>query len=92
MMDLHEEAYFSISLCNTDSKNESKMLNNNAVQNPETLNPSIQVFANSIIAALITNKNKPSVRMVTGSVKITKMGFTIENNMPTIKATQIAVP
>ena len=68
------------------------MLNKSAVQKPDTLNPSIQLFAKSIKAALITNKNKPRVRMVTGKVRITSIGFKIENNIPTIKATHTAVP
>lgn len=84
--------YFSIILCRTDSKNESNILNKSAVQKPETLKPSIQLFARSIIAALITNKKRPSVRIVTGSVRITKIGFRIENKIPTINATQMAVP
>ena len=84
--------YFSIILCRTDSKNDSNILNKSAVQKPETLKPSIQLFARRIIAALITNKNRPSVKIVTGSVSTIKIGFKIENKMPTIKATQIAVP
>jgi len=79
-------------LCKIDSKNESIILNKRAVQNPETLNPSIQLFASKIIAALITNKNNPSVKIVTGKVRMTKIGFRIENKIPTINATQIAVP
>lgn len=84
--------YFSISLCSTDSKNDNKILNSRAVQNPETVKPSIQWFARRIKAALITNKNKPSVRIVAGSVSMTRIGFKIENKIPTTNATQIAVP
>ena len=78
-------------LYKTDSKTESKILNKSAVQNPETLKPSIQLLASKIKAALITNKNRPRVKMVTGKVRITKIGFKIEKSKPTTKATMIAV-
>jgi hypothetical protein len=75
-----------------DSTNESKILNKSAVQKPDTLKPSIQEFAKSIMAALMTNRKRPNVNIVTGKVSITKIGFKIENKRPTINATQIAVP
>ena len=43
---------------------------------PSTLNPSISLSAIKMISALITKRNNPNVRMVTGSVKIIKTGFT----------------
>ena len=78
-------------LYKTDSKTESNILNKRAVQNPETLKPSIQLFASKIKAALITNKKRPSVKMVTGKVSITKIGFRIVKSKPTTKATMMAV-
>ena len=45
-----------------------------------------------MITALITSKNKPSVRIVTGNVNKTKTGFTIKFKIASTKATIIAVP
>ena len=47
-----------------------------AVHIPSTLKPSISLSANRMISAFTTNKNNPSVRMVTGNVKMIKIGFT----------------
>ena len=41
--------------------------------------------------ALMTNKNKPSVKMVTGKVNKTKMGFTKKLSSPKTMATVRAV-
>ena len=69
---------------------DSKTLNNNADQKPDTAKPSINLSANKIIHALITNKNKPKVTMVAGKVKNIKSGRTnMFNNEITI-ATIIA--
>ena len=61
-----------------------------AVHIPSTRNPSISLPANRIIIAFTTKRNKPSVRMVTGNVKMTKTGLTstfrIANTTATIKA------
>lgn len=51
------------------------ILNNNAHQNPSTTKSLISMLASSIMPALITSKNKPSVNMVNGIVNITKTGF-----------------
>lgn len=74
-----------------DSKNDSKILKSKAVQKPAMLKPSIQLFAIKIKAALITNKNKPKVNMVTGKVNTTSIGFKIAKSNPIKTATQIAV-
>lgn len=55
---------------------DSKTLKNSAEKKPETANPSINLSANKIIIALITNKNKPKVTIVAGNVKNIKSGFT----------------
>lgn len=74
-----------------DLKIDSKILKNNAVKKPETAKPLTNLSANKIIIALITNKNKPKVIMVAGSVKNIKSGLTnIFNNAITM-ATIIAV-
>lgn len=44
-----------------------------------------------MIMALITNKNKPSVKIVTGKVNNTKIGFTKKFNNPKTIATVRAV-
>jgi hypothetical protein len=55
---------------------ESKILNNKATQNPSTLNPLLsKLLAIKIIAALITNRNKPNETTVIGNVKNIKTGL-----------------
>ena len=66
------------------------MLNSMAVQILLTENPSINLSANNIISALITNKNKPKVTMVIGKVKIIKIGFSNTFKMANTKATTTA--
>lgn len=70
-----------------DSKTERIKLNISAIQKPETLKPSIRLSANKIINALITNKNKPNVRMVTGNVKMMSSGFMVTLNKAKTTAT-----
>lgn len=64
----------------------------NAVQNESTAKPPTILVHNKIITALMTNKNKPSVITVTGSVKTTKIGFIKTFNNPKTTATITAVP
>ena len=66
-------------------------LNNKAIQKPVTLKPSIRLSANIIIKALITNKNKPKVRMVTGKVKMIRIGFMVTLNNAKTTATITAL-
>ena len=63
-----------------DCKKDRSKLNSNAVQNPLTEKPLINFAAKRMIAALITNRNKPKVMMVIGKVKMTKIGFTKESS------------
>ena len=74
-----------------DWKIDRRMLNNKAYQNPLTLNPVTNASQIKIIRALMTNRKRPKVRMVTGKVKMIKMGFT--NRFKTIRtaATTTAV-
>ena len=67
------------------------ILKNNAVQNPSTVKPLTKWSQSRIIAALITNKNNPNVKIVTGKVKRTKIGFTKKFNNPRTIATIKAV-
>lgn len=62
-----------------------------AFQNPETINPLIILLANSTIMALITNKNSPRLKTVTGKVNSIKSGFKKEFKNAKVKATRIAV-
>ena len=75
---------------NADLKIDSKTLNNNADQKPDTAKPSTNLSANKIIHALITNRNKPKVTMVAGNVKKTKSGRTNMFNNEITTATIIA--
>lgn len=67
------------------------MLNKKACQKPAILKPSIKYPAVKMMEALITNKNKPSVRMVTGKVSIINSGFTVASKIASIIATISAV-
>ena len=48
---------------------------NNAVQNPETENPSTILAASNINSALITKENNPKVIIVIGKVRIKIIGL-----------------
>ena len=50
-------------------------LKSSAHQKPSTLKPETRLVVNKIRRALITNVNKPKVKMLTGNVKITKIGL-----------------
>ena len=67
------------------------MLKSMAVQNEATSNPSTKWSQSKMIMALITNKNKPRVKNVTGKVSNTKIGFTKKFNNPKTTATISAV-
>lgn len=71
---------------------DNSTLNINAVKKPFTAKPVIKLPANKIMQALITNRNKPNVSMVTGKVKITNNGRTNMFNNDMVSATKIAVP
>lgn len=62
-----------------------------AVQNELTENPSTNSSQSKIMIALMTNKNKPNVKKVTGKVNNTKIGFTKKFNNPKTIATVRAV-
>lgn len=55
---------------------DRKILKRRALQKPEVENPETKLSANRIIIAFITNKNKPKVTTVAGSVKKISKGFT----------------
>ena len=76
--------------CKNDSIIDSKILNIMAVQNPSTPNPLTSLSTNKIITVFITSKKNPSVTMVIGNVKMTKIGFKKANKKPKINATIIA--
>lgn len=63
----------------------------NAHQKPSTLKPGIQWLANNVMQAFITNRNKPSEKMVTGRVSRTRAGRTVLLSNASNRATQIAV-
>jgi hypothetical protein len=58
---------------------------------PFTVKPSIKLLAKRIIMAFITSKKRPSVTIVTGKVRITKIGLTIKFRRLKTMATIIAV-
>lgn len=59
---------------------------------PSTLNPAIKLSAKRIINAFIISKNNPNVTMVTGRVRMTKMGLTKKFKRLRTMATIMAVP
>jgi len=70
---------------------ESTKLNNNAHQKLPTENPLTISAASITIKALMTNKNKPKVRIVMGTVKNIKTGFTVTFNKAKRAAIRIPV-
>lgn len=74
-----------------DCKKESKRLKIIAHITPFTRKPSTKYPANIMIIALMTNKKSPKVTMVTGKVKMTKIGLTKKFNKLNTTATRIAV-
>ena len=70
---------------------DNKTLKSIAHQIPSTINPSISLSASKIIKAFITSKNKPSVIIVIGKVRIMSTGFTSKFKMERTTATKIAV-
>ena len=70
---------------------DNRTLNSIATQKPPgTSKPSNSLSAKRMIAALITNKNKPKVTIVIGSVNMTKIGFKMAFKMANTTATIIA--
>jgi hypothetical protein len=69
--------------CNT----ERIMLKKSAPKKPLIENPSTSFEHNAIIEALMNSKKNPRVKMVTGNVKRTKIGFTNRFNKPKTTAT-----
>lgn len=75
-----------------DCSTDKIILKIKAVQNESTANPPTILVHSKIITALITNKNKPNVTTVTGSVKTTKIGLIKRFSNPKTTATITAVP
>ena len=67
------------------------MLKINAVINPSTMNSFIKCAQIKMINALITSKNNPKVRIVTGIVRIINKGFKNVFSSPKTIATSSAV-
>jgi hypothetical protein len=74
-----------------DCKRDNNRLKSNAQPNPSTLKPSIKLSAKRIIMAFIISKKSPKVRMVTGRVRITRIGLTMKLSKLKTTATIIAV-
>ena len=74
-----------------DCKKDNNRLKINAHQILLTEKPLISLSASRIIIAFIISKKRPKVTMVTGSVKITNMGFTKKFNKLKTTATITAV-
>lgn len=70
---------------------DKTILKRRAHQNPSTLNPGTRFAAKRIINALITNVNKPKVKMLIGSVRIRRIGFKTALIIPSTTATTSAV-
>ena len=70
---------------------DNNILNNSAVQKPDTVKPSTNQPANWIIIALITSKNSPNVKIVAGKVRITNIGWTVSLKKAKTMATNIAM-
>ena len=75
----------------TDWKKERSRLKSKAHQIFLTSNPVTKESARRIIIALIIKRKSPSVKIVTGKVKITRIGFTIKLSRLSTIATMMAV-
>ena len=74
-----------------DWKMDRRILNNSAYQNPLTSNPETKASQIKMITALMTKRKSPKVKMVTGKVKMIRMGFTNKFKTISTAATTIAV-
>jgi hypothetical protein len=70
---------------------DNNILNRRAHQNPSTVNPLISFSQSKIISALMTKRNKPSVKIVIGKVSIISIGLTSAFNIANTTATINAV-
>lgn len=68
------------------------MLNSTAHQKLATVNPGTIASASRMRNALMTNKNNPKDIIVTGKVRMKRIGLTINCNRLITKATIMAVP
>lgn len=70
---------------------DNKTLKINAEKKLETTKPATNLPANKITIALITNRNRPKLKIVAGNVKRINRGLTNMFKRAIAKATQIAV-
>ena len=71
----------------SDCTSDSTTLKSSALQNDLTVNPVTSSAQSKMTSALMTNKNSPKVKMVTGNVKIISTGFTKRFSSPSTMAT-----
>jgi hypothetical protein len=70
---------------------ESNNPNMNAHKNPSILIPDTNLSASKMMRTFITRRNRPSVIIVRGNVRMISRGFTIAFRIPSTKANIIAV-
>ena len=70
----------------------SRKLNKRPQPKLSILNPFTQSLANNTVTVLITNKNNPKVKMVSGKVKSIRNGFRNALSIARTNANNIAVP
>ena len=70
---------------------ETIKLNKSALHQVVTANPDTKSEVHIMMSILMTNRKRPSVKMVIGMVSKTKIGFTIALSKPNTSATIIAV-
>lgn len=71
--------------------NETNKLNTMAINKLGTEKPLIKLLAINTIIPLMTSRNRPSVTIVTGKVRIIRIGFTIVLSNARMMATINAV-
>jgi len=82
---------FPIIAYKIDCDKDNTRLNNKAVKKVSTVKPPTILVQIKIIIALITNKNKPKVKTVSGNVSKTNIGFINKFSNPKTTATSKAV-
>ena len=75
-----------------DVTSDNRIVNNSAHQKPSTCILPITYAARRIIRALMTNENKPSVKIVIGSDRMDRIGFTIRFKSPNTMAKIMVEP
>ena len=80
-----------VSLYRMDVRRDSKRLNKSAQPKPLTRNPLTKFPASRTMAALMTKRNRPKVKIVIGKVRMTRMGLSKKFRIASTRENLIAI-